>query len=199
MSSVKSTAEAPRRGDPRDEDRTRAILDAALQELVDAGYGAMTVDAVAARSGTSKATIYRRWSTKADLVAEAVDTHAFAELPIEDTGDVRADLLRYLTALEQALSGLDGELLIVLTVEKLRNPELAAVFNDNFVVGRRTRLLRLLRNAVTRGDLPPATDVELLADVGTALYQHSLARGQSCRGLAERIVTQFLGPVAPPA
>jgi AcrR family transcriptional regulator len=194
MSSARSTEVAQRAGRPRDEDRTRAILDATVQELVDAGYAAMTVDAVAARSGTSKATIYRRWSTKAELVAEAVETHAFAELPIEDTGDVRADLLRYLTALERALSGLDGDLLVALTIEKLRNPDLAAAFTDNFVTARRTRLLQLLRNAVARGDLRPDTDVELLADVGPALFHHAVVKGQRRRGLAERIVAQFVGP-----
>jgi AcrR family transcriptional regulator len=186
--------DAPRVGRPRSEECTRAILDAALQELVDAGYGAMTIDGVAARSGSGKATIYRRWSTKAELAAEAIEQHTFADLPIDDTGDLEADLRRYLRALERALAGIDGELLLALTAERMRNPELAAAFDRRFVTERRNRLRRLLRAAVERGQLPPSTDVELLADVGPALYLHALVHGgrSRLRGLADRVMAQFV-------
>jgi AcrR family transcriptional regulator len=193
MSTSKSTIDAPRPGRPRSEECTRAILDAARQELVDAGYGAMTIDAVAARSGTGKATIYRRWSTKAELVADAIERHTFADIPIDDTGDLEVDLRRYLEELERALSGIDGELLLALTAERMRNPELAAAFDRRFATERRGRLRRLLRAAVERGQLPPSTDVELLADLGPALYLHALVHGGRARlrGLADRVLTQF--------
>jgi AcrR family transcriptional regulator len=194
MSTVRSTTEAPRAGRPRSEECTKAIIDATLQELAESGYVALTIDGVAARSGSGKATIYRRWSTKADLVADAIDRHTFAELPMDDTGDLEADLRRYLRALERALSGIDGELLLALTAERLRNPELASAFDRRFVDERRTWLRGLLRSAIDRGELPPATDVELLADVGPALYLHAFVHGGRARlrGLADRIVTQFI-------
>jgi len=196
MSTASSTSEAPRVGRPRSEECTRAIIDATLQELAESGYVALTIDGVAARSGSGKATIYRRWSTKADLVADAIDQHTFAELPMDDTGDLEADLRRYLRALERALSGIDGELLLALTAERLRNPELAAAFDRRFVDERRTWLRGLLRSAIDRGELPPSTDVELLADVGPALYLHAFVHGGRARlrGLADRIVTQLIAP-----
>jgi AcrR family transcriptional regulator len=195
MSTVRSTTEAPKVGRPRSEECTRAIIDATLQELAESGYVALTIDGVAARSGSGKATIYRRWSTKAELVADAIDQHTFAELPMDDTGDLETDLRRYLRALERALSGIDGELLLALTAERLRNPELASAFDRRFVDERRTWLRGLLRSAIDRGELPPATDVELLADVGPALYLHAFVHGgrTRLRGLADRIVTQFFG------
>ena len=195
MSTASSTSDVPRAGRPRSEECTRAILDAALQELADSGYGAMTIDGVAARSGSGKATIYRRWSTKAELVADAIERHSFADIPIDDTGNLEADLLRYLRALERALSGIDGELLLALTAEKLRNPELAAAFDRRFVTERRARVRQLVRAAVERGELPPSTDIELLADVGPALYLHAFVHGgrTRLRGLADRIVAQFVG------
>jgi AcrR family transcriptional regulator len=196
VSTADATVARPRGGRPRSEEATRAILDAALQEFVASGYGAMTIDRVAARSGVGKATIYRRWSTKAERVAEAIDRHAFAELPIEDTGDVRADLRRYLQGLESAMSGLDGDLMAAMTAERLRHPDLATAFDRRFALARRERMRRLLRNAVARGDLPAGTDVDILADAGPALFLLRLVTGRRTRaaGLADRVVDQLLGP-----
>jgi AcrR family transcriptional regulator len=146
-----------------------------------------------------KATIYRRWSTKAELVAEAIDRHTFAELPIEDTGDVRNDLRRYLRGIEAAMEGFDGDLMAAMTAERLRHPDLAAAFDRRFALARRARMRRLLRRAVERGDLPPTTDVDILADAGPALFLLRLATGRRGRsaGLADRVVTQLLGPEPP--
>lgn len=74
-----------------------AILDAAWQELVDKGYGALTIESVAQRAGTSRPVLYRRWPTKADLVRAAV-LHRFASETIEppDTGKLRDDMVALL-------------------------------------------------------------------------------------------------------
>jgi len=195
-----ATATRSRVGRPRSEEATRAILDAALQEFVAAGYGAMTVDRVAARSGVGKATVYRRWSTKAELVAEAIDRHTFADLPIEDTGDVRGDLRRYLRGIEAAMEGFDGDLMAAMIAERLRHPDLAAAFDRRFALARRERLRRLLRRAVERGELPAGTDVDILADAGPGLFLLRLATGRRGRsaGLADRVVAQLLGPELSP-
>jgi AcrR family transcriptional regulator len=196
VSTADAPADAPRVGRPRSEEATSAILEAALHEFVASGYGAMTIDRVAARSGTGKATIYRRWSTKAELVAEALERHTFAELPIEDTGDVRGDLRHYLRGLEAALGGIDGDLMVAMTAERMRHPDLAAAFDRRFGTARRERLRRLLRRAVERGELPISTDVEVLADAGPALFLFQLGtrRRGATAGFADRVVSQLLGP-----
>ena len=86
----------------RGESRERAILSAVIGLLGEAGYEAMTMDAVAARAHASKTTIYRRWPGKAELVHAAVDAHIAGRVPgTHDTGSLRGDLL----AVMQAVSG----------------------------------------------------------------------------------------------
>ncbi len=85
-----STDDATTRGRPRSADRTDAILDAAHELLRETGYDAVRVQDVAERAGAGLATIYRRWSTKEELMAAALDHRPF--ITIEPTGDPRVDL-----------------------------------------------------------------------------------------------------------
>ena len=80
--------------------RERAVLRGTLDLLAEVGYDRLTLDAVAARTRASKATLYRRWASKAALVTEAVALLGPAELPLPDTGSLRADLL--------AIAGMEG-------------------------------------------------------------------------------------------
>jgi AcrR family transcriptional regulator len=183
----------PRRpGRPRSEERSQDILDAALQALVDEGFGAMTIEGIAARAGAGKATLYRRWPNKAELVADAVQQHACAEIPIVDTGDVRRDVRTFLRATQKSVSGLDGALFLAFTAERIRYPELAAAFDRQFVSARRGALRTLIRGGVERGELPPDTDIDLLADVGQALILYLFTSKRALpHDLADRIVEQF--------
>ena len=86
-------AEAATHLRPRVEgDREREILDAALEVLAEVGYDRLTMDAVAQRAKASKATLYRRWNSKATLVVDALATQK-ATPPVPDSGDLRTDLL----------------------------------------------------------------------------------------------------------
>src|SRR5580693_10631580 len=85
--------EVHRTGRPRDEGREQAIRDAAIELLAEVGYDAMSIEAVAVRARSSKATIYRRWPGKAELVAEAIRRRSEPALQdIPDTGSLRSDL-----------------------------------------------------------------------------------------------------------
>ena len=82
------------RPDPRVERSRQAILEATLQLLArDGDVGSLTVEAVAARSGVAKTTIYRHWPTKQALVVDAVRVVCFPEAATPNTGDLRADLV----------------------------------------------------------------------------------------------------------
>lgn len=83
---------APRRGRPRDAARDRALLDATLAVLAESGYGGLTTAAVAARAKVSTATLYRRWSSKEDLVIAAASTHTQDLEAQPDTGTLEGDL-----------------------------------------------------------------------------------------------------------
>jgi AcrR family transcriptional regulator len=102
-------AVVPRRaGRPRSEEADRAILDAALDALVDDGYGGMSIERIAAKAGVGKATIYRRWNGKAEILVEALRRRACFDVPLVDTGDLRADLLTILQAVYTNMKGVDG-------------------------------------------------------------------------------------------
>jgi AcrR family transcriptional regulator len=180
-------------GRPRSQEREREILRAAIDALIEDGYDAMSVEGVAARAGAGKATLYRRWSNKAELVADAIREHVSLEIPLADTGDVRADMRAFLEGMKRAFNGVDGKLLAVFTAERLRNPELAAAFEARHVSGRRAHLHRIVREAVARGDLPADTDVELLAEVGPAIMLHEFVKrdGKLQRDVVDRVMRQF--------
>ena len=107
--------------DSRGEARTAAILDAALELIGEVGYERVTMDSIAARAHASKMTMYRRWPTKSELVADALRRHAQGELPaVPDTGTLRGDLLATVAEITETLTGERGPSLIAL-IEAIRD------------------------------------------------------------------------------
>jgi AcrR family transcriptional regulator len=161
--SIGMTTAATGAGRPRSEEAHRAILDAALELLIEVGYSALTVEGIASRAGVGKATIYRRWTSKLPLVIEA-----FGQLPglAEcDTGDLVTDLERMLRSyLEVFVSSPLGAVVPSLAGELPHNPELMELFAP--VVGsRRQPLIRALERGVARGEISPDLDLSLAADL----------------------------------
>lgn len=180
-------------GRPRSAQVDRAIRGAARELLVELGYGGMTMEAVATRAGVGKATVYRRWSTKAELLVDSLRGHPGLAVPRPDTGDVRADVAAMLTAIARAMAGDEGPLLAAFAAEKLRHPELRSVFQRVFVTERRRHLRHLIAKAVDAGDLPADTDVDLVAETGPAICLHRLLMhdGPPDADLPGRIVAQL--------
>ena len=193
MSTVSLDAAVARGGRPRSKEREREILAAALQALVAEGFDAMTIEGVAAAAGAGKATVYRRWHNKIDLVIDAIREQVALSAEIVDTGDIAADMRSFLRQLQCDLLGPNGALLAAFMAERLRHPALAEAFEVQYKSHKRAQLRRLVRRAVMRGDLPPDTDIELLAGVGPALmiYEFVQRAGRLPRDLPDRIVRQF--------
>jgi AcrR family transcriptional regulator len=119
-------AEASGRTDSRGEAREQAIIDATLRLLSDIGYEALTMDAVAAQAKASKATIYRRWPGKPQLVADALRRYApGADLEIPETGTLRGDLIAMLTQQCDMFASNDRPTLSGLVHAMQQDPELA--------------------------------------------------------------------------
>ena len=119
-------------GRPRSPECDHAILDAALAEYAASGLDGMSVDAVAARAGVSKATIYRRYPPKAMLVAAAALKAADEQAPIADTGSVRGDLTTALQNLRRLLDDpVVGAAKRMLLVDAERNEELARMHAES--------------------------------------------------------------------
>lgn len=105
-------AASPRGGRPRDEGRDQAILEAAVDLLAEVGYDAMSIESIASRGRVSKATIYRRWPGKAELVVDALRSrHEPHRAEPEDTGSLRGDLLAAVNNMLEQIAGMDGALI----------------------------------------------------------------------------------------
>jgi AcrR family transcriptional regulator len=154
----------------RGQAREGAILGATLELLGEVGYDRMSMDAIAERARASKATIYRRWSGKAELVVTAVERHTgkqVAEQP--DPGDLRADLLGTLRAMRDGLTGQDADLLLGLMTAMRHDEELARIVRARMVDTKGRAFDPAFLRAVARGELPAATDRSLLAEVSSAM------------------------------
>jgi AcrR family transcriptional regulator len=182
-----------RPGRPRDPACDAAILQATLDVFAEEGYAGVSIDRVAARAGVGKATIYRRYSSKAELVVEAVRCGAHVDDRLPDTGDLRADLTSMMQPLIDRLRGDDAQLLTTFALERLHDPELNEQF-DRLVIGKKREHLRhLVSSAIERGDLPPAVDVDLIAEALPALIWHHALYGLPLDdNLLERILDTVL-------
>jgi AcrR family transcriptional regulator len=159
-------------GRRRDESKDDAILAAARELLAEEGFDGMTMDAVADRAGTGKATVYRRWPSKVQLTVEAVICARTVGVEIEDvpdTGSLRGDLMavRLGRPADEA-----AELMHGLMSAIRENPGLASVFHEQFVASR-VRLMRgLLDRAQLRGELRPDIDIDMVAAVAPAMISY---------------------------
>jgi AcrR family transcriptional regulator len=155
------------------------------------------MDDVAGRAGVGKATIYRRYRSKNELVSDAVAS-LISEIAIPDTGSTRADLLALMSQAVELYSGsLAAKLMPAVLEETRRNPELASTVRDQFLAGRRAALSAVLQRGVRRGDLRRGLDLELALDVlGGALFYRLLVTGgpideRLARGVVELILRGF--------
>jgi AcrR family transcriptional regulator len=152
-----------RPGRPRSETTRRAILAAALDELREHGYAALTIEGIAARAGAGKQTIYRWWPSKADVVLDALLDLAATEIPIPDEGSLSDDLAAFLSATFRQ-RGL-RPILVGLMAHALLDPGFAAGFRDRFLFSRRATLRGILDRAVARDEIAADVDLELVVDI----------------------------------
>lgn len=190
-----SSLASPRSGGrPRDESRDHAIRTATLDLLAEVGYDGVTMDRVAARARTGKATIYRRWPSKIAMVLDSIEAFAQERMPTPNTGDLRGDLLTYFESFYAAIRGDRGRILAELISEMNRNPELREALHGGLWMHREPTWRAIIERAVTRGELPPEVDGSILVEVGTAtILQRVLLTGDPVdRAFLEMVVDQFV-------
>src|SRR5262249_38301928 len=113
-----------------------AILDATLAELAEVGYARLAMERIAARAHTSKASLYKRWPNRVELVVAALRHHRGAADPAPDTGSLREDVLTLLRRGAALLDGLFGQVVRGLMVETLTDPERTRSMRANMFVSR---------------------------------------------------------------
>jgi len=166
-----------RPGRPRDARAGETILIAAAEVLGEGGPQGFTVDAVAARAGVGKATIYRRWPTRGGLMLDAA-ARVGLELTEVDTGDVRDDLVQHLTGLADKMANTpSGRLLLAIIAEAVGNPEMNQQLRA-FTVERRTVARHTVERGIARGQLPGDLDPDELLDLlGGPIFWRLLTGG----------------------
>lgn len=193
---MKTKQQAGRRpGRPRNPQTHQSILQATRDLLLQLGYHNLTIEGVASKSGASRATVYRWWPSKVELVLEATEEHiSIGTVP--DTGETRKDLLIAIKQITDTFSDPLASIVIFADIAKpTRDLDLSTPFRNSFVFPWRHSAAEAIERGVTRGDLPAGTDVSFVLNtiVGTVFQHTMVAADADLKVLATNLVELFLG------
>ncbi len=192
-------AEHRRPGRPRSEQAEQAIIEATLDLFAEQGFEGVCVEVVAARAGVGKATIYRRWPNKEELLLAALGS---MKSPIPELRGVSArdDLVAMLTVMCADKSDpRKARRYALLLGEGEKYPRLMARYMETVVEPRHEVLRAVIRRGIANGELRADTDVEIarLALTGTILAKEKSADGKLTGDFAARVVDELLLGLAP--
>jgi AcrR family transcriptional regulator len=156
-------------GSGRGPARESAICTAALELLAEVGYEQMSMDAVAARARASKATIYRRWPGKQELVVHAIRCRGPQAVELPDTGSLRGDIIATLRRVQDGIGAQDVALLAGVLRAMRGSPEIADLLRKQMLDEKRELSRTIVQRAIGRGELGPAADPEMFHEVAPAL------------------------------
>jgi AcrR family transcriptional regulator len=180
-----------------------AILQAAFDELSAVGYTAFSVEGVAARARTGKASIYRRWPTKQELVWDALAAvlpqpgDCGLPLQLDDSITTVEALYGVARTIAAVITSPAGDVIRAVKCEAATDPELARLVDERFQAPRRAAMLELLRRGVKRGEVRPDAVSQLVADVLPAILAHRVIMMREDLGEPEirQIMEQVLVPL----
>lgn len=195
MSDKDENTEGRSGGRPRSARSKSAILSAVRKLLLKGGYANMTIESVARQAGVSKATIYRWWKTKGELVLEAAEEEiAIGTVP--DTGDSRTDMD---IAIRQLIDTFTRPLASIVIFAAITtggsDPRMAQIFRDRYVFPWRMSALQALERARARNEVS-AADLQFLLDVivGTVFQRTLVMKEPMIEGLKENLLEVVFGP-----
>ncbi|MGW4847455.1 TetR-like C-terminal domain-containing protein [Nocardia brasiliensis] len=182
-------------GRPRDPDRDRALLAAVSEILPEVGYDRLTMDAVAARAGAGRATVYRRWKDKSELVRDAIQALSWDE-PLPDTGSLRSDLIAVGAMYLDPSSQRDSILSAIASAIK-RDQQLRETVERVISQPRRAAYAAIVNRACERGEIAAGADTELIADVVPAMiFYRLLDKEEPMEGAYfERVIDSLVIPL----
>lgn len=163
---------------PRAAARRQAILDAAIALLIEVGYDRMSMDALAERAHAGKATIYRHWAGKAEVVVEAVRCRKCDDFATPaDTGSLRGDLLAALNRSRESFTEEDSALLIGMVPAMHHDQELADLMRQQMSEAKQGLYDKIVARAVQRGEPVSMSAAPLANEVSSALFFNRVAMG----------------------
>jgi AcrR family transcriptional regulator len=169
-------------------------LQAATELLLCEGVGGVTIEAVAARSGVAKTTIYRQWDDRDELVVEAIGALSGETMCYPLTASLRSDLIDGLSQLVSALKKAPWGRIVPMMLDAAERDDHFAALTKTFINNRRRPLRERLELARRNGEFAPDTDIDLLAGlfVGPLFYRRYITRQPISAGFAERVVDAVL-------
>jgi AcrR family transcriptional regulator len=175
--------------------RETELLEVTLQLLQEHGYDRLTLDAVAARAHASKATVYRRWPSKAELVLAAFIEGVRQVAVHPQTGTLRGDLLQLGEACREQAAAQAGTIRAVL-VETSRHPALNEALQSQFLEQRKALIHAVLRDAAGRGEIDAAVISDELWDLlpGYLIFRIVMPSRPPTRQTVEILVDEVLIP-----
>ncbi|MGO9152962.1 TetR/AcrR family transcriptional regulator [Mycobacterium sp.] len=205
MSETKRPSDGDRRprsgrGRPLDSSRHAEILKAALEGLAERGYDLLTMDEIAARAHAGKGALYRRWPSKAALVADAVLAwrDELGPVTIPDTGSLRGDIeaaLEILPDFGHAEQQQVAVLLGLVTAAR-RDPELRAVMSSLIIERPRRAIAEMLERAAARGEIADGLDLSLVPDLVIAMSSMRFLLGETPdRDFVRRLFDELVYPL----
>ncbi|GAB3139070.1 TetR/AcrR family transcriptional regulator [Microbispora hainanensis] len=150
-------------GPARDPELDARIMRSAIELLAEGGFPALSMDKAAARAGVGKATVYRRWRSRVELAADALDHAALAaghRAVRIGPGQLRQELIETLMQVEQCTSAPHNELVATLLATARHQPEIFTLVRERYVDSMHRLVGEVLAHAVERGDLPPPSPSE---------------------------------------
>jgi AcrR family transcriptional regulator len=158
------TSERLKPGRKRDPGKDRDILQAALAVLAELGYEGTTIDMIAARASAGRATVYRRWPTKAELILDAIESigEAAPGRTLPDTGTLAGDFHEMLSVANRAGNSRPMQIISGLLPALKDNPELSAAVSRRMIAPQAAAMRALLQRSKDRGEIPEDRNLDML-------------------------------------
>jgi AcrR family transcriptional regulator len=161
-------------GRPRSHQSHQAMLQATLELLAEVGFDAMSIDGISARAGVGKTTIYRRYASKEELVADAIES-VREEIMIPDTGNLQGDIDALIQhAAQITLSPLGRQTVAMIISSASSNTQFAQIYWTKYLKPRRKTFAIVLERAKARNEIPTDLDSDLVFDTMSAIMLYAL-------------------------
>jgi AcrR family transcriptional regulator len=161
-------------GRPRSAQSHQAMLQAALELLAEVGFAAMSIDAIAARAGVGKTTIYRRYASKEELVADAIESIR-SDIVIPDTGNLQCDIDNLIeNAAQITLSPVGRQTVAMIISSASSNPQFARIYWTKYLEPRRQAFAVVLERAKARNEIQADLDSDLIFDTMSGIMLYAL-------------------------
>lgn len=177
----------------------QAILIATAELLDEGGFPSTTMDAIAARSGASKATLYKHWPSRTAVAAEAFGTMMAEALPLPDTGSTTGDLTEQVVRVSAFYASARGQVFAQLLAACVEDASGAAYFREYFLNGRRAAITELWQRGVDRGDADADIAIDDVIDIlfGPLIFRRMTGHCALTEAHARRLAATALRGLLP--